>query len=221
VQQLPEGSLPESVVKLLRDGKDGLVEDSPSADNPVFQRCYNCLVGNNALAVTSAAKRAEELGYHPVILGTQIEGEASDVARVLVGMAQHLRQGPAQKYAMSSRFPVALIAGGETTVSLPSGCEGKGGRNQELALSAALGLNDLGLRQVVIASIGTDGNDGPTDAAGAIVDGRTVDRLSGGSALEALKTHDAYPYLIQEDESGLSPLIRVSLSFAAGFLMAL
>jgi len=210
VQRLPEGALPDPVMKLLKDGKDGLAEDSPSEDHPVFQNkacCFNCLVGNNALAVTAAAKRADALGYNPIILGTQIEGEASVVARVLVGMAQHLRQG-SSTYSLTQRYPVALIAGGETTVTMAANCQGKGGRNQELALAAAIALETLRLRQVVIASVGTDGSDGPTDAAGAIVDGATVDRLPG-IALEALKGHDAYPYLKQADESGLSPLIKV------------
>ena len=159
-------------MKLLKDGKDGHIEDSPTMNHPVFQNnCFNCLVGNNALAVIAAAKRAEELGYTPIILGTQIEGEAREVARVFVGIAQHLRQGSSVAYPMVSeeQYPVALIAGGETTVSMPPDCDGRGGRNQELALAAALALQTLNLRQIVLASIGTDGSDGPTDAAGAVV----------------------------------------------------
>lgn len=181
-------------------------------------RCFNCLVGNNAMAIQAAATRAAELGYHPVILGTQLQGEATTVAQVLVGLAQHVQQGSTE-YNLSggkNNFPIALVAGGETTVSLPSSA-GKGGRNQELALAAALALRASRVRQVVVASVGTDGSDGPTDASGAVVDGGTVDRLdavasaatSKDTAVQALQRHNAYPYLDLKDETGHSPLLKV------------
>lgn len=190
-------------------------------------RCFNLLVGNNAIAVETAAKRAKELGYHPIVLGTQLQGEASTVAQILVGLAQHIRQGSTKSGLHSSQqFPVALIAGGETTVTLPSSTSttsiGKGGRNQELALAAALALQQHQLRQVVLASVGTDGSDGPTDAAGAIVDGGTVSRIhnamtvrgdSGESADQALLRHNAYPFLDRKDERGHAPLVKVCFGF--------
>jgi glycerate-2-kinase len=225
-QDHPSGSLlPKPVWQLLRDGQAGHLDDdssSPSSSyyysplsnhHPVFQQSFTSLVGNNAVSVLAAAKRAKELGYCPVVLGTQIQGEASQVAKVLVAMAEHLRYGPVD-YAVTSSLPTALIAGGETTVSLPppgSG-SGKGGRNQELALAAAVAMKSARIRQVVLASVGTDGSDGPTDAAGAVVDGGTVTRLPG-SATEALQRHDAYPYLEQQDASGWSPLIKVRFVF--------
>jgi glycerate 2-kinase len=207
---LPEDALPKQVYQLLLDGVDGKIPDSPSTDNPGFAQCTHCLVGNNAVAVTAAAKKAHELGYHPVILGTRLEGEASQVARVYVGLAQHLQEQASSdtgyEYAMA-KLPAALIAGGETTVSIPKDSTGKGGRNQELALAAAVAMKTSKLRQVVLASVGTDGTDGPTDAAGAVVDGGTVDRLAG-SASDALQTHDAYPYLEQTDANDCSPLVK-------------
>jgi glycerate 2-kinase len=106
-----------------------------------------------------------------------------------------------------AKLPAALIAGGETTVSIPKDSTGKGGRNQELALAAAVAMKTSKLRQVVLASVGTDGTDGPTDAAGAVVDGGTVDRLAG-SASDALQTHDAYPYLEQTYASDCSSLVK-------------
>jgi glycerate 2-kinase len=207
-QGLPENALPKAVYQLLQDGVEKKIPDSPSADHIGFAQCTNCLVGNNAVAVTAAAKKANELGYHPVILGTQLEGEASQVARVYVGLAQHLQQQAnyGDTYAMA-KLPAALIAGGETTVSIPKDSTGKGGRNQELALAAAVAMKTSKLRQVVLASVGTDGTDGPTDAAGAVVDGGTVDRLAG-SAGEALQKHNAYPYLEQTDADGSSPLVK-------------
>lgn len=207
VTRLPEGSLPDPVYSLLQEGQEGRAKDSPSSDHPVFANAFNCLVGNNGLAVSAAAKEAEKLGYHSIVLGTHVEGEAKDVARVFVAMAKHLQDGPGE-FAIS-KLPAALIAGGETTVSIPSYSTGKGGRNQELALSAAYYMKSLGMRQVVLASVGTDGSDGPTDAAGAVVDGATVDRLLGDPR-DALERHDAYYYLQQKDSSGKSPLIKVS-----------
>ncbi|GAX10270.1 hypothetical protein FisN_3Lh472 [Fistulifera solaris] len=164
VQTLPPQTLPPRVERLLQKGVDGVIEDSPSEDHPVFQQCENILVGNNALAVDAAAKQAEVLGYYPIVLGTRFEGEATQVARFLVSMTQHAREGP-DTNSFVTHFPVALILGGETTVSLPPNCMGKGGRNQELALQAAVLLQQFSLRNVVLASVGTDGTDGPTDAA--------------------------------------------------------
>jgi glycerate-2-kinase len=203
--------LPSNVLELLALGRDGELPDSPSSDHPVFETCKTILVGNNSLAVEAAAKQAETLGYHPVIIGTQIEGEAKEIAHMYTGMALYLQQEQSKNtaYAVAPSLPVALVAGGETTVSLTPE-SGKGGRNQELALSAALQLESLGLRNVVLASVGTDGTDGPTDAAGAVVDATTVsDDIS--LALEALSKHNAYPYLDQLGKARKdlpSPLIK-------------
>jgi glycerate-2-kinase len=207
-----EDKLPSQVVQLLEQGRDGKVPDSPSSNHPVFETCKTVLVGNNAMAVEAAAKQAVKLGYNTVILGTQIEGEAKEIAHFYTGMALYLQQqdrSSKKAYDVVPSLPAALIAGGETTVSLTPD-SGKGGRNQELALSAALQLESLQLRNVVLASIGTDGTDGPTDAAGAVVDATTVsDDVS--LARKALIKHNAYPYLEQLGETqkdSPSPLIK-------------
>lgn len=207
-RRLPEtlrNTLPEAVMDVLRRGNEGTLEDSPQVPDSLLEQCHNVLIGNNEAAVMAAADKAKEKGYHPVVLGTQMVGEASHVARTLVNIAQHVRCGPGQ-YSLAHP-PAALICGGETTVVLPADCTGKGGRNQEMALVAAQSMKEMGLRQVVFSSIGTDGTDGPTDAAGAIVDGTTVDRLPG-NAVQAIQDHDAYTYLSQTDADGLSPLIK-------------
>lgn len=208
VSRLPEGALPERVVRLLQRGVEGSIEGSPSQEHPAFKKCYNYLVGNNALAVEAAALRASQLGYHPVVLSTRMEGEAREVARVLVALSDQLQNG-SSAFAIA-QLPAALIAGGETTVTLPPKNHGKGGRNQELALQAAMTMSELKLDRVVLAACGTDGTDGPTDAAGAIVDSGTIKRL-GGSAGKALEEHNAYTYLTQQDSNGNSPLLKVSL----------
>jgi Putative glycerate kinase len=168
----------------------------------VFEKSTTVLVGNNGLAVSSAARQAKDLGYNPVVLGTTIEGEAMHIANMYVSMAKEIqlqRTNPSLSHFPLAPLPAALISGGETTVTL-SNNHGKGGRNQEIGLAAALKLKSHELRDIVVASVGTDGTDGPTDAAGAIVDGGTVDRLERGngwtySGEEALRKHDAYNFL--------------------------
>ena len=200
-----EPILPKSVMELLKNGLEGSIHDTPNEDSPIFERCHTILVGNNELAVQAAADEAFSRGYNPVILGNRIEGEARHVAGVYTAMAHHLKYSDG-KYRIA-KLPAALIAGGETTVTMNSHESGMGGRNQELALVAAQQLHSMKLRNVVLASVGTDGTDGPTDAAGAVVDGATVGRLKG-SVCDALSRHDAYTYLDQRDNQGHSPLIR-------------
>jgi hydroxypyruvate reductase/glycerate 2-kinase len=142
----------------------------------------NCIIGNNAISLAHAAERATALGYTVVNLGSHIEGEARHVAAVLAGIVRSIRSNGTPATA-----PVCLLAGGETTVTLPADA-GKGGRNQELALAALLRLS--GQSNLVWLSAGTDGEDGPTDAAGAIFDATTSSQ--GGA--EALARHDAYPF---------------------------
>ena len=221
---------PKPVMDYLKQEHANLLIETDDSNQMVVSEemqhhCYNCLVGNNALAVEAAAVKAKLLGYHPIVLGTQLQGEASTVAQILTGIAQNIQQ-PTTSYAIMSgdnrahQFPVALIAGGETTVTLPTETDQDngsaprrlGGRNQELALAAAIALEENHLRQIVVASVGTDGNDGPTDAAGAIVDGGTVQRLRNESSLsakDALQYHNAYPYLSQTDVENHSPLLKV------------
>jgi hydroxypyruvate reductase len=164
-------ALPAPVVERLREGAAGKVGETPKPGDAVFDRVSNLLVANNDRAVRAATQRAEELGYQALVLSTTIEGETRDVARVHAAIAREARR--------SSRPcvpPCCLISGGETTVTLRG--DGRGGRNQEFVLAAALDID--GLEGVTVASVGTDGIDGSTDAAGAIADGNSVAR-----ALEA------------------------------------
>lgn len=196
--------LPQAVLDMLQMGKEGKLDDTPKSSHPAFSASdetkslsENILVGNNYAAVMAAAEEAEKMGYNPVVLGTRIDGEASCVAGSYVAMAEMISRQrddvDNDKYPIGT-IPAALIAGGETIVTLPPKCKGKGGRNQELALSAALKMREMGLRDVVLASVGTDGTDGPTDAAGAIVYGGSVDDETIDGAKEALKNHDAYTF---------------------------
>eukprot|EP00579_Thalassiosira_antarctica_P022673 CAMPEP_0201988412 /NCGR_PEP_ID=MMETSP0904-20121228/92314_1 /ASSEMBLY_ACC=CAM_ASM_000553 /TAXON_ID=420261 /ORGANISM="Thalassiosira antarctica, Strain CCMP982" /LENGTH=496 /DNA_ID=CAMNT_0048542583 /DNA_START=133 /DNA_END=1623 /DNA_ORIENTATION=- len=195
--------LPQAVLDMLQMGKDGKLDDTPKSTHPAFTASEETkslsetiLVGNNYAAVMAAAEEAEKMGYNPVVLGTRIDGEASCVAGSYISMAEMLSR---QRDDMNVKYPigilpVALIAGGETIVTLPPKCKGKGGRNQELALTAAMKMHEMGLRDVVLASVGTDGTDGPTDAAGAIVYGGLVNDETINGAKEALRNHDAYTF---------------------------
>jgi glycerate 2-kinase len=147
----------------------------------------NVVVASNRIAADAAVREARRQGFHALLLSTFVEGEAREIARFHVGIAREL---------LASGRPVArpacVVVGGETTVTLGSR-PGTGGRNQEMALAAALGLD--GVENVIIACLATDGSDGPTDAAGALADGSTVRRARalGLDPAERLAAHDAYP----------------------------
>jgi glycerate 2-kinase len=166
--------------------------ETPKHDNPAFARTQNVIVGSNDLALTAAAEHAKALGYNSMILSSFIEGETRDVAGVHAAIAKEL-----VAFDRPLARPACVVSGGETTVTISG--EGKGGRNQEFALAAAIGI--AGMNDVCILSAGTDGTDGPTDAAGAICDGDTIAR--GPDALEFLTRNDSYPYF-----EGLGDLIK-------------
>lgn len=163
-------SIPERVRKLLADGEGGLIEESPKPDDSVFRRVHNFVIGNNRLACMAAINELEREGLNAILLTTYVEGEARVVGSLLGSIAREIESS-----GNPVKRPAAIVAGGETTVTVTG--SGRGGRNQEIALSAALRIS--GMRGVALASISTDGVDGPTDAAGAIVDGSTVQRSKG------------------------------------------
>ena len=211
-------ALPKDMLHVLYKGRDDELESLNSDtcvddEAEIFENSKTVLVGNNALAVAAAANQAKKLGYNPVVLGTTIEGESSDIAEMIVSMAAEVqlqRTNPSISCFPMTKLPAALIAGGETTVTLNSD-SGKGGRNQEIGLAAALKMKSCNLRDIVLASIGTDGTDGPCDAAGAVVDGTTIDRVENEhnqmyKGEEALRKHDAYNFFDIMKEKG--PLVK-------------
>lgn len=181
------GRLPAAVSERFRAGIAGEIAETPKAGEACFRKTQNLIVGSNRLAVDAAAKRARELGYKPLVLSTLIEGETKDVAAMHAAITREtlLSGRPAKP-------PVCLISGGETTVTIRG--EGLGGRNQEFALAAAIALD--GIPGVVAFSGGTDGTDGPTDAAGAIADGATVTRAQalGRNPSATLAANDSYHF---------------------------
>lgn len=179
--------LPNTVIEFLQAGVAGHIVETPKPHEALFKRNLECIVASNKLALQAAQEAAHELGYTTQIIGTDISGEACHVGREL---AHKAKQTAAQANEGTQRM--ILLAGGETTVTVTG--HGKGGRNQELALSAAMELE--GVENVVLASVGTDGTDGPTDAAGAIVDGSTVrrGRQLGMDAKAYLADNNSYVY---------------------------
>ena len=178
--------VPTAVQRHLQRGANGEIPETPKTGDEIFARTQNVIVANNLQAVQAAAARAKALGYNSLILSSRIEGETKDVAKVHAAMAKEMA---ATGHPVAP--PACVVSGGETTVTLERA--GKGGRNQEFVLAAALEL--AGWERVVILSAGTDGTDGPTDAAGAVCDSRTVARARslGLDAKRHLAEHDAYP----------------------------
>lgn len=172
--------LPLRVRERLRNG----AQETPKAGDPIFDNVENQIVGSNQKSLDAAARAAAELRYKTLILSSTLQGETRDVARVHAAIARQIRE-----HSQPLKAPACVISGGETTVTIRG--EGKGGRNLEFALAAAIDI--AGLADTLILSIGTDGTDGPTDAAGAIADGATLSR-SARHAQEALDANDSYPF---------------------------
>jgi hydroxypyruvate reductase len=164
-----------------------LLRETPKPGDAVFEGVQNVVVGSNRLAALAAVNEAQSLGFNALLLGTYLEGEAREVGKVAVSLAKGVR---ADGHPVVP--PACLVWGGETTVTVRG--EGKGGRNQELALAAALALD--GWRGVLIMALATDGTDGPTDAAGATVTGATMERARelGLDARAALEANDSYHF---------------------------
>jgi glycerate 2-kinase len=177
---------PPSIVERLERGARGEIPETPKPGDPIFERVRNTVIGNNALVVEAAAARARELRLDAHVLTRALEGEARELAGRFIDMAREIKAGRGPV-----AVPACLIAGGETTVTVKGG--GKGGRCQEFALAAALAM--AGLDDVAVLAAGTDGTDGPTDAAGAIADGQSADRAraQGLDPAARLAENDSYP----------------------------
>jgi len=166
----------------IRERLSGSALETPKPGDPIFAKVQNLIVGSNRLAVDAAAREARALGFRTLVLSTQVQGEAREVARVFAAVAREIRTT-----GHPVKPPACVIAGGETTVTIHG--NGAGGRNQEFTLAAAIDI--AGLKNVVVLSAGTDGADGPTDAAGAIADGTSIARQD---AIGMLANNDSYHF---------------------------
>jgi glycerate-2-kinase len=177
---------PSAIRERIKAGVAGSIPDTPKEKDSLFEKTKNVLVANNSSAAEAASMKACKLRYNSMILSTMVEGESRHVGSVYAGIAREL--------AINRRpigVPAAIIIGGETTVEVKGA--GKGGRNQEVALGGARLISG---QSCLIASLATDGLDGPTDSAGALVDGKTFEKASKSKlSLDAtLKENDAYQF---------------------------
>lgn len=185
--------LPESVWDYLQHGVQGRVPESPKPDDPIFANTHNIIIGSNISALLAAQKEAQKRNYQTLILSSTIEGETEDVANLHAAIAKEVVQS-----GHPLPPPACILSGGETTVTMKG--KGLGGRNQHFSLCAASTI--AGQHPVVLLSGGTDGNDGPTEAAGALVDNTTADRAAAQELRidEFIANNDAYHFFAQLDD---------------------
>jgi len=180
--------VPKEVLRVLREGIQGQRPETPKPEDPVFGRVSHVVVANNRAALDAAQQEAIRRGYRTLVLTSRLEGEAREAAKVIAALAKEVASS-----GKPVEPPACLLFGGETTVTLGNS-SGRGGRNQEFALACAVALD--GWPSITVLAAGTDGTDGPTDAAGAFADGETA-RRAARMSMEArafLENHDAYAF---------------------------
>jgi hydroxypyruvate reductase/glycerate 2-kinase len=194
------GRIPANVLGVLEHGAAGNIPETPKHLLPTV---VNRVIGSNRVALDAAAKAATYLSYEVLDLGSFVEGETRPVATAVAGIVRSVRHD-----GRPVAPPACLLLGGETTVTLGDD-PGKGGRNQEFVLAVLAKLGAAGMEGVTVLSGGTDGEDGPTDAAGAVADAGTLSRAAalGLSVEDYLRRHDAYPFF---DRTG--GLLRTGLT---------
>jgi hydroxypyruvate reductase/glycerate 2-kinase len=194
-----EKKAPAGVLDVLDKGLHGIIAETPKEGNAVFEKVSNIIIGSNKTAIEAAMVEAARLGFDAAVISTEIQGEAKDAGRWLAGQAiEIMRRRDGGTGTGCEKGPVCLISGGETTVTVTgSGC---GGRNTELALAYAMEIENTS--GITFLSAGTDGADGPTDAAGAIVDGQTVARAKamGIEPVRYLQNNDSYNFFQRIDD---------------------
>jgi len=178
--------VPVSIRKIISEGARGLLEETPKANDLVFEKVHNLVIGNNRTAILAAIDFLGSKGLNTLILADMLAGEAKEVGKALAKVASE------GFVCTDTSRSLGIVAGGETTVTVRG--KGLGGRNQELSLSAALNLKEY--KECVIASFSTDGVDGPTDAAGAIIDGSTLKRARqlGLDPKKYIANNDSYSF---------------------------
>mgnify|MGYP001147165180 CR=1 FL=1 len=184
---------PAAILERLQCGARGEIDETPKPGDPALARVHNLIIGSNRLAADAALAVARNEGFNTLLLTTFLQGEARVVGRVLAAIAREIA---VSNHPISP--PACVIAGGETTVTLRG--DGRGGRNQELALAAAADL--AAAPGALLVALATDGGDGPTDAAGAVVSDTTIQRAAalGLDTVAALAHNDSYPFFAALDD---------------------
>jgi glycerate 2-kinase len=186
-----QDKMPPSIVKLIQSGLEGEIPETPKKGDPVFNNVANILLGNNAAACRAARDYGASLGYNAYFITSSLTGEAKEIAKFFTALAKDVDQNTSD-----FKKPALIVAGGETTVTIKG--SGKGGRNQEMALAFLIDLIESleDFSNIYFLSGGTDGNDGPTDSAGAFVSYEIkgkIDRI-GLHPSEFLENNDAYHF---------------------------
>ena len=180
-------AIPKSIQTYINAGNQGDYPETPKPKDPIFNRIINLIVGNNLIAAKAAQKQAQAEGFNALIFSTEIQGEAREVGKVLAAVAKQITKSndPVPR-------PACIVFGGETTVTVRG--QGLGGRNLELALSTVSEV--AGLEDIAIITLATDGDDGPTHTAGAIVTGETYTRAKkrGLDPIKYLINNDSYHF---------------------------
>lgn len=182
---------PDAVVYRLQSGSRGLLPETPKPGDPVFNKVENLVIANNRLVIDAAKEKALSLGFNTLILGTEVEGEAKDIARFFAAIAREIGST-----GNPVATPACILAAGETTVTVRG--HGLGGRNQEMALAWAISMASMPSgAPSCFASVATDGTDGPTNAAGGLVDPLTCSRAVelGLSPTKYLRSNDSSNFL--------------------------
>ena len=179
--------IPRSIYEHLKKGAQGKIKETPKPGDPIFKKVRNFIIGSNALALEAAKQKAEDLGFNAMLLSRPVSGDTTRAAVKHASFAKRIQEIGDPVFP-----PACLISGGETTVKVRG--KGLGGRNQEFVLVGATKI--AGLKNLVMLSAGTDGTDGPTDAAGAICDGKTVKRAlqKGLEPKQYLDNNDSYHF---------------------------
>jgi len=178
---------PPAILTHLLRGQAGEVPETPKSGEPDLEGSQNVVIANNLSAAEAALEQAWKDGFNTLLLSTTLQGEARQVGRYLAAVTRQVAE-----YGQPIPRPACLVAGGETTVTLRG--NGLGGRNQEVALGAVAGLD--GLEGTLLVTLATDGGDGPTDAAGAVVTSETLQRArqAGIDPQDFLRRNDAYHF---------------------------
>lgn len=186
-------AMPPPIMNVLREGLAGKISETPKKENPFFHNVENIIIGSNRMAMETARTSAQKVGLDVILQSRYVQGEAREVSRkmALDALAKRgsMKRGGSTE---TKRGQLCIISGGETTVTVKG--HGIGGRNMELALAFAIEIE--GTTGITLLSAGTDGTDGPTDAAGAVVDGKTISlaRQKGLAPEGYLENNDSYTF---------------------------
>lgn len=180
--------VPNSIKKIISDGINGIIPETPKKNNSIFKNVFNFIIGNNEIAIRASKDKAKKLGYKTILLTNKIEGEAREIGKLIVEKATNYKTNIKKIAFISSGEPIVILKG-----------NGKGGRNQELILGS---IHSLANNNIVFSSFATDGIDGNCDAAGAIADKYSLKRAEDKNLdiNKSLEENNSYEFFKKLDD---------------------